>query len=170
MKFSDGERLILVMLAEVMEEMNLNREIDPSLVKTLVYNNDEWALKRKYSGLFSSEGLSDPEVKETGDILWMWRIIEHNIAELTGEEADEAKGWNFTKFTGFDGNHDRHHGIAHTMIQTLGESQDFKDRALDSHTQGSLPRYRAMYAKFDGYVKSGKASPLSFDALRDLCN
>ncbi len=33
MKLTDGERLIVVMLAEVMEEMGLNREIDPALVK-----------------------------------------------------------------------------------------------------------------------------------------
>lgn len=169
MKMSDGERLIAVMLAEIMEALKLNNEIDPSLVKTLVYDNDGWALRRKYSGLFGSEPPPEEVVKETGDILWMWGIIEHSIKRLTGDDAAEAAGWHWSTFSGFDGNNDPHHGVARTMIEDLGEFQDFKGRGLNSHTQSTLPRYQRMYAKFDGYVNAGQASPLSMDALRDLC-
>ncbi len=170
MNLTDGERLLAVMLAEMMEAMKLNNEIDPSLIKTLVCNGDDWAIKRKYSGIFASESPTDEQVTETTNILWMWGIVEHSLAELTGAQADEAKGWHWTSFGGFDGNNDDHYGIAHTMINELGEFQDFKDRGLNSHTQSSLPRYRAMYAKFDKYVNAGQASPLSFEALRDLCS
>ncbi|MGI9361687.1 MAG: hypothetical protein ACR2O7_09000 [Parasphingorhabdus sp.] len=69
---SDGERLIVVMLAEVMEALKLNKEIDPKLVKSLVIDNDGWALRRKYSGIFDSERPSDEVVSETTNILWMW--------------------------------------------------------------------------------------------------
>jgi uncharacterized protein YfbU (UPF0304 family) len=168
-KLSDGERLIVVMLAEVMEELNLNREIDPSLVKTLAYGGDEWAIRRKYSGLFPTEAPTPDEVTETTNILWMWGIVEHSISKLTGEDAAEAATWHWTSFGGFDANHDRHYGIAHTMISTLGEFESLKDRPLNSHSQSSLPRYRTMYEKFDRYVHSSRASPLPFEALRDLC-
>jgi uncharacterized protein len=170
MRMSDGERLIAVMLAEVMEALKLNNEIDPTLVKTLVINNDGWALKRKYSGLFTSEAPADHVVSETTNILWMWGIIEHSIAKLTGAEAAEAKGWHWAKFDGFDGNNDDHYGVAHTMIEDLEEFQDFKGRNLNSHTRSSLPRYLAMYEKFERYLNAGKASPLNIDALRDLCS
>lgn len=171
MQMSNGERLIAVMLAEVMEALKLNQEIDPSLVKSLVINNDGWALRRKYSGMFDSESSSDEVVSETTNILWMWGIIESSIAKLTGAEAEEAKGWHWTAFNGFDANNDPHFGVARTMIEELGEfSTSRKGVNLNSHSQTSLPRYRRMVEKFDGYVKAGQAAPLSFDALRDLCN
>jgi uncharacterized protein len=170
MKLSDGERLIVVMLAEAMQELKINKEIDPSLILTLAYGRDDWAIKRKYHGLFEEGGQTDPDVKETIDILWMWGIIENSLSNLKGVEATESKGWHTTKFTGFDGNHDRHYGIASTLINQIGDFDDFKGRALNSHTQSTLPRYRKMYEKFDGYIQAGKASPLSVDALRDLCN
>lgn len=171
MQMSDGERLIVVMLAEVMEALKLDQELDPALVKTLVINNDGWALRRKYSGIFDSEAPSSEVVSETTNILWMWAIIEHSIAKLTGSEAKEAEDWHWTEWNGFDGNNDDHYGVARTMIEDLGEFKDSRKGVnLNSHSQASLPRYRRMYEKFDGYVKGGRASPLSFDALRDLCS
>lgn len=169
MKLTDGERLIAFMLAEVMEALKLDREIDPSLIKALL-GGDEWAIKRKYSGLFNNDVPEPGEVSETTNILWMWGIVEHSLSKLTGAEAEEARGWHWTSFGGFDANHDTHYGIAQTMINRLGEFEGFRDRALNSHSQSSLPRYRAMYAKFDGYVHSRRTSPLPFDALRDLCS
>jgi len=138
-------------------------------VKTLVINNDGWALKRKYSGIFSSEATADETVTETTNILWMWGIIEHSIEQLTGTEADEAKAWSWRQFGGFDANNDDHYGVARTMIEKLDEFESLKGRPLNSHSQASLPRYRRMYEKFDGYIQASQAAPLSFDALRDLC-
>jgi uncharacterized protein YfbU (UPF0304 family) len=168
MKLSDGERLIVVMLAEVMQELKIDKEIDPSLILTLAYGRDDWAIKHKYHGLFEEGQQTDPEVRETIDILWMWGIVEHSLSKLTGDEATESKSWHMNKFQGFDGNHDRHYGIASTLINEIGDFSDFKDRDLNSHSQTTLPRYREMYQKFDGYIKAEQAAPLSFDALRDL--
>lgn len=168
MKLNDGERLITVMLAEVMEALKLNNEMDPKLVKSLAYDGDDWAIARKYPHLFRDETPVPPFVKETGDILWMWGIIDHGISKLTGAEADEAKGWHYNKFHGFDANNDKHYHIAHTMIEDLGEFAGQK--ALNSHNRSSLPRYQAMYEKFEGYINRHEANPLSFEALRDLCS
>jgi hypothetical protein len=170
MKLSDGERLIVVMLAEVMEELKLDGETDPKLVKTLAINNDDWAIAHKYPMMFNSEGRDDEVVKETIDILWMWGIVEHSLEQLTGADAADAATWPWAKFNGFDGNHDPHYGVAHTLIHDLGEFQDFADRGLNSHSQSSLPRYRSMYEKFEGYINASAASPLSKAALEDLLN
>lgn len=170
MKLTDGERLIAVMLAEVMEAMKLGSELDPALVKSLVINNDGWALRQKYSGLFESESPSDEIVKETTNILWMFGIIESSIDRLTGAQAEEAKGWHYNQWRGFDGNNDPHYGVARTMIEELGQfNESRKGVNLNSHTQSSLPHYRRMYEKFEGYVGLSQAAPLSFDALRDIC-
>lgn len=170
MNMTNGERLIVVMLAEIMEAHNLNNEIDPALIKSLVCNNDGWAIRRKYSGIFESESPSNEVVRETTDILWMFGIIESSIANLTGEEAAEAQGWHNNQWHGFDGNNDPHYSVARTMIVELGEFEDSRQGVnLNSHTQTSLQTYRRMYEKFDGYVQAGQAAPLSFDALRDIC-
>lgn len=170
MKLSDGERLIVVMLAEMMEtNKHHNWEINPALVKTFAINNDDWAIAHKYSGVFASQAPSDDVVKETGDLLWMWGIIEHSLDQLTGSDADHAKTFQWRKFSGFDGNNDDHYGVAHTLINDLEVYQDFKGRDLNSHSRGSLPRYRTMRARFDYYVNSDQAAPLKLEALRDLC-
>jgi len=170
MNLTDGERLIAVMLAEVMEALKLDRELDPALLKSLVINNDGWALRRKYSGIFEGKAPSDEVVKETTDILWMFGIIESSIDRLVGDEAEEAKGWHYNQWHGFDGNNDPHYGVARTMIEELGEfEQSRRGINLNSHTQTSLPHYRRMYDKFYGYVLAGQAAPLPFDALRNVC-
>lgn len=170
MKMSDGERLIAVMLSEIMEALKLNNEIDPKLVRSLVTDNDGWALQRKYPGIFGSEAPSDDVVKETGDILWMFGIIEHSIARLKGAEATEADGWHYKSWRGFDANNDPHYGVARTMIMELGDFEDSRKGVnLNSHSMTSLLQYRRMYEKFDGYVNASQASPLSFEALRDIC-
>jgi len=170
MKLSDGERLIVVMLAELMKEQKVGSEIDPSLILTLAAGGDDWAIKYKYRGLFGDEPPSDADVSETINILWMWGIVEDSLGKLKGDEAKEAEGWHMKEFSGFDGNHDRHFSIAATLIRDLGDFEKFKGRTLNSHSQATLPRYRQMYEKFDKYIKAGEASPLSFDALRDILN
>lgn len=170
MELSNGERLIIFMLSEVMEALKLNNEIDPVLVRSLVTDNAGWALGRKYPGIFHSESAAPSVVKETGDILWMWGIIESGISKLSGEQAAEAKGWHHNAFAGFDANNDPHYHVSSTMIRELGEFKDSRNGVvLNSHTQAALPSYRRMYAKFEGYVNAGQAAPLSFEALRDIC-
>jgi len=168
-RFSDGERLIAFMLADLMEALKVKSEIDPAFVKSVI-GGDEWALKRRHSGIFDYDGPSKAIVSETTNILWMFSIIESSIAKLTGDEAKEAEGWLYKSWHGFDGNNDRHYGVAQTMIETLGEfSESRKGVNLNSHSQTSLPRYRAMLDKFQAYVQAGAAAPLSMAALRDLC-
>lgn len=170
MKLSDGERLLVVMLAEVMEELKLNREIDPALVRKLAIYHDDWAIAQKYHGIYDSESPSDADVKETHDILSMWSFIEYSIGELQGEEAKEAAGFHHTQFSGFDGNNDPHHGIAQTLIKDLGLYSEFASRGLNSHSRATLARYRTMLPKFDKAMEGATGEPLPINVLRDLLN
>lgn len=170
MKLTDGERLIAVMLSEVMQVVGANKELDSTLLKTLLCNHDDWAIKEQYSGIFDAQGPSDSEVSETRNILWMWDIIEHSIAQLSGDEAQQATKWHWNSFAGFDGNHDPHYGIALTFVNDLGQFSHFKGRALNSHSQSSLPRYLAMYPKFDSMLSQNQGKAISFTQLEQLCN
>lgn len=170
MKITDGERLIALMLADLMIHMKVEGELDPKLLKSLLINKDDWAIAHEYTSLAEGEGPSDEVVSETINILWMWGIIEHSVDQLSGNDAAEAKGWLYSKFRGFDGNNDPHFGVAATLINKLGRFEEFAGRDLNSHSQASLPHYRDMFAKFQGYVDRGQASPLSMEGLRDLCS
>lgn len=170
MKMTDGERLIVVMLAEIMEAMKLNGEIDASLVKTLAINNDDWAIRNTYTGIFNGEEPSDADVSETYDILSMWSFIEYSISKLEDDEATEAANFHYPRFTGFDGNHDPHHGITQTLIGDLELYSEFRDHPMNSHSRATLPRYRAIKAKYDAAMKGNRGAPLPFDALKDMLN
>jgi len=168
MQLSDGERLIAVMLADVMESMGVNRDVDPTLVKRLLFNRDEWALTWEYPGTFDGESPTDEVIKETSDILSMWSFIEFSIGELKGEDAEAAKSFPRTEFGGFDGNNDPHYGVAHTLINDLGRWTEFKDRPLNSHSRATLERYRRMLPKYKAAMDGWIDGPLPLEALRDI--
>ena len=166
---SPAERLIIVMLAEIMEQLELNHEIDPTLVKRLMVNKDEWALEWKYPGLFSDEaGPSEEEVSETGQILSMMSFIEYSIRELPEEERAEFESNTRLRFRGFDGNNDPHHGVAHALINDLNRFSEFKDRGLNSHSQATLPHYQRMLPIYAALQRESTGDSLSAEQLRTL--
>lgn len=170
MRLSDGERLIVVMLAEVMEALGATKELDPSLIKRLAWQKDDWAIETAYPNLFSSHEVSDAVVQETVDILMMWSFIEHSISELEGKEAEEAAHFKRTKFTGFDGNNDAHYGVAHTLINDLDRFTEFKKHPLNSHSSATIARYREMLVRFNKEMEGTFGDPFTFEQLRELCN
>lgn len=167
MQMTNAERLLGVMLAEIMEGMGLNRDIDPTFVKKVLINHDEWALSWKYGFFHDEAPVEQDDVRETGDILSMMSYIEHSVqllAETNPEFADEHA----LRFSGFDGNNDRHHGIAHTIVHDLNRFSEFQDRDLNSHSMGSLPMYRRIKPAYDAAVRGTLGRGLSADDLRTI--
>ncbi|HEX4737870.1 MAG TPA: YfbU family protein [Allosphingosinicella sp.] len=161
-----AERLIVVMLAEVMEALNLRHEIDPALVKRLAINHDDWAITWQYGAIFNDEAPSEEAIQETADILDMWSFIEYSVEQLGPTEQAEIKALRW-QFSGFDGNNDRHHGIAHTLIDDLGRWSEFQGRNLNSHSRATLARYRDMLPRYRDAMK-GNSEPLTADQLRTI--
>lgn len=148
MKFSDGEKLIAYMLADLMKSLKVDSEIDLDLVQDAVAGDDLWALKWKYSSIFHSDGPSDEIVEETAQIMSMCRVLENSIAALSPEELAQIDENDRTVFEGFDGNHEPHFGVATTLITKLDRFSEWKDRYLNSHSY-TLDRYREMKARYD---------------------
>jgi len=147
MELTDGERLILVMLADLQEALKVRGEVDPGFIKRAVINKDGWAIAMEYSGLFMSGDLP-PEVEETIDILAMFSHVESAIDNLDDPDRSRLQAHRNAKFAGFDGNNDSHYGHAHTLIRDMGRFSEFDGRALNSHSRGSLPRYQDMYQRY----------------------
>jgi hypothetical protein len=72
MQLSDGERLIVLMLADIMKTQNINGVIDPSLISTLASDRDDWAIKQQYPNIFNGGQQTDLGVSETNKFLTMW--------------------------------------------------------------------------------------------------
>ncbi|MCJ2059818.1 YfbU family protein [Methylobacterium sp. J-048] len=160
MKLSNGERLIVALLCDISKKLDARHEIDPEFVMRSL-GTHEWGLSWEYSGLFDQED-APPLVRETCDILDMWRALEQAYAALP--DADRARvdaalgGADPVRFGGFDGNHNDHHGIAHHLIEAMGRYQHFKGHYMNSHTQTSLPEYKAMLRRFDRKAFHGDPS------------
>ena len=169
MELKPSERLIVLMLADVMKKLEINDGLDSVLVEKLVLSKAEWGLDWAYPSLFSgNEEETHPEadlVEETGDILSMWDIIETSIENHGDAVPEELRDNIRAKFRGFDGNNDRHYHIAHTIIYDLGAYERFKDRNLNSHSQATLPSYRAMLPRFNEAMVDWEDNGLSVENL-----
>lgn len=153
MKMSDGEKLIAVMLADLMKAVKVEGEIDPDFVIDTVAGNNLWALKDKYAGLFANEEADENVVDETYDILDMARVIESSIERLKDDEKAEIGEDERQVFIGFDGNHDPHIGVARMAIEKLHKWQEFADRPMNCH-HTILPRYRRQLEVFEDIRKN----------------
>jgi uncharacterized protein len=148
MKLTDGEKLITAMLADIIEHLGIKGEFDPAFIRTAVFGDDGWALKWKYSSLFHNEGPSDEVVAETAKIMTMCRVVETSISLLSEDERASIPEHKQQVFVGFDGNQEDHYGVAHTLVNELGQFEEFAERGLNSH-HATLESYRAMLRAYD---------------------
>ncbi len=166
MKITDGEKLIILMLSELYEELEVNGEIDQKFIKEAIFSNNLWALPWKYSGI-PFEDQEEPEiVREVLDILDMWSFIEHSYDQLEGEqkallEKEAAPFGKDPKFPGFDGNNESEYmGTASFIVNELERFEEFKGRSFNSHCP-SIEGHRRMLSTFKAIRKSLDFGPMS---------
>lgn len=151
MKLTDGEKIIIALLAEVHEALEVKNGLDTKLLKAALYSGSLWSLKWEMTGLLGAEEPSEAEVKETSDILDMWRAIESSYSALDDAEKQRVQVANHgtdPKFPGFDANNERHYGIMEHMIEEMGRWDEFKDRYRNSHSP-SVDYYIRMFEIFE---------------------
>lgn len=170
MKITDGEKLIILMLSELYEELEVNGEIDPKFIKEAIFSNNLWALPWKYSGI-PFEDQEDPEIaREVLDILDMWSFVEHSYAQLNDEqkallEKEAAPFGKDPRFPGFDGNNESEYmGAASFIVNELERFKGFKGRSFNSHCP-SIDGHRRMLSVFKDVRNNLDFGPMSGDDL-----
>lgn len=149
MKLSEGEKLILVMLAGLYKKLGIKDDIDPDLVLASVLDDKTWGLRWKYQWLGNGE-VNPPEVDETVRILNMYRAITSSLHHLSPQEqarvqAETDPFSGYLKFQGFDANNDDHYGVVHYLVHDLGRFSELDDSyQINSHSSGTLLTYRRM--------------------------
>lgn len=150
MKLSDGEKLIVAMLADIHTHLNVQGQVDAARVKTSLFDGHLWSLKWDMPGLFEGEEPDEITIRETGDFLTMWEFIEDSYNSLGQPDQAAVQAQNSGRaptFSGFDGNHERHFGVARHMVNTMNRFGQFSGRNLNSHGP-SVEKYRRMYDVF----------------------
>ena len=167
MTLSGGEKLILAMLVGIYNKLEIKDDIDPKVVLAGIRDNSSWILQFQYG--YSTEELP-PKVKETCDILDMYRWIGASFKGLSksekGRVKKESDHWGkYVEFQGFDGNHDEHYGILSDLVDVLEKYDERKGGILNSHSQTSLPKYRKMLSAFQTIPTPFSQEGLTADQL-----
>jgi hypothetical protein len=170
MKLSDGEKIIILMLAELYEKLKVDGEIEPDFLRSAIFNDMLWGIRWKYSGIPLSEA-EDPEtVKEVLDILDMWSCIELSYSRLDAAGKDLIKQrlgvlGHPPRFQGFDGNNESEYvGTALFLVNELDRYAEFKGRGFNCH-HPSIDMHRRMLAAFNPMRRGFMSSDLSAEQL-----
>jgi uncharacterized protein len=157
MKLSPFERMTLA------NQFRILRKIDPD---TDHYQQYAEILDSGYEGLYGRifEHQSDPLPKEVSDEVYdifdMYRALdrayESGIAKPDGHCSE---------FSGFDGNNDKHFGVASFILQDLNLYSELQKCPMNSHSQAELHRYRRMLAVWRGM---GKPFPLKEEQVKAI--
>lgn len=173
---TDGEKLILSMLADLLQHQGVKSDLDPKLVMSGLYGGHYWGLRMKYNGLFHGHRDSDERVAEVIDYLDMWSFLETGFDKLSAQDKQRVKVeaapfGEDVKFRGFDGNNESEYmSIARFLVDDLERFTHFAGRAaLNSHMP-VVGGYRRMYQVFERIRPTLVGRELSAAEIIELLN
>ncbi len=152
-KLSDGEKLMILMLADMYKNLKIKGEFDPAFISETIHSDYLWGFNWRYSGIPFEKSETPREVKETVDYMDMWGFLQDSYETLSPADKKrvEVEAEPFGKhvqFPGFDGNNEPHCGIARYLIDHLDSFQSFKGHNLNSHSR-SVEGYERMFRVFE---------------------
>ncbi|MDA5564354.1 YfbU family protein [Cobetia sp. MMG027] len=163
MKFSDEQKLIVLMLADLYNsQKNANiasYELDPNFIKEAIFSNNTWAIPWRFPGIEFSNNEPPEYIRELFDILDMWSSIENKQKKLGTEKTHKILINNEIKpieaeFIGFSSmNEGEYITATRFIIEELERFTQFKGRYLVSQWD-TLSRYRRMLKIFENIPNS----------------
>jgi uncharacterized protein YfbU (UPF0304 family) len=152
---SPGEKLILLMLSDVTDQLKINTNTDTKLIRAAIHTGNLWGLEWELSGVFHGHETSKAVVEETVNFLSMWERLEQSYNNLP--QADKDSLLNQVKlfssgvvFPGFDGNNESEYlTTANFLIKDMDRFTHFEGRKdMNSHMP-MVEAYQRMYAVFE---------------------
>lgn len=175
---SDGEKLITLMLTDVIEKLGIQSDTNIDLVRNVIYGGHYWALGWEMPGIFHGHIDKRSRVSFVVDVLDMWDFLEEAFEKL--DDAGKARlaelsdPWGkHVRFPGFDGNNETEYmSIARFLVDDLSRFSRFKDKKHDMNSHHpTLETYGKMYRAFEPIRKTlvfGKA--MSVEQLAEVLN
>lgn len=150
---SDGEKLVAVMLSELIQKLGVKVDTNVDLVQKVIYGGHYWALGWEMQGIFHGHTDKPSRVSFVVDVLDMWSFLEQAYEGF----GDDDKAWlareadpfgTHVTFTGFDGNNEGEYmSIARFLVDDLQRFSRFRQRDLNSH-HPTLETYTRMLRAF----------------------
>ncbi|MBK1665484.1 hypothetical protein CKO38_12265 [Rhodospirillum rubrum] len=174
---SDGEKLISIMLAELIKKTGGEVDTNVDLVEKVIQGGHYWALGWEMPGIFHGHVDKPSRLRFVVDVLDMWTYIEEAFEEL-GEKgkahlSKEADSFGEpVQFLGFDANSESEHlCIARFLINDLGRFGRFREghRDLNSHCP-TLEGYGKMLRVFEPIRQNLVGRRLNLDQLAAILN
>ncbi|MCA3572695.1 MAG: YfbU family protein [Aestuariivirga sp.] len=170
-RISDGERLIIAMMADLMKASGVKGDIDPDFVSSVVHDGHFWALEWKYDSLFPGQAVLVAAAEEVAEILEMWDQMITGFDQLSppDKQAVEAKnGSALVSFPGFDGNNETiQYGIAKLLVEKMDRFKHVKGATRNSHAP-VLEGYRRMLKVYRFMKDRNGRSPLTRHQILEL--
>lgn len=172
MKFTDEQRLIVMMLADIQESLNIRGDFDPKFISKVAAWKNEFAIAWASNGIFDDSNTPE-EFQFVIDVVDMWSFIERAVGSFSTEERAELEGkagvWGKNpKFQGFDGNNETDlMSYVTLLVEDLNRFTDFSGRDFNSHVP-LTGRYTAMLNKFTPVRSTLLDRRLTVDELAEI--
>jgi hypothetical protein len=169
MELSDGEKLIILMLADMYKAQKIKGDFDPDFISSTIHSDQLWGFNWQFTGIPFGPYKTPRVVDETTNILDMWMFLEEGYAKLSASEKarleKEADPFGkYVQFAGFDGNNEPHYGIATYLIEDMKRFTHFAKREMNSHSQ-SVEHNLRMYSIFEPIRATLHSRSLSADEI-----
>ena len=176
-QLSDGEKLITLMLADVVEKLGIQADTDITLVRNVIYGGHYWALGWEMPGVFHGHIDKRSRVSFVVDVLDMWTFLEEAYERLSDEAkqrlaAEAAPFGERVQFSGFDGNNEGEYmSIARFLVDDLGRFSRFREdhRDLNSH-HPTLEAYARMVRAFEPIRRGLIGRSMTVDEMTTVLN
>jgi uncharacterized protein YfbU (UPF0304 family) len=176
-QLSDGEKLIAMMLSELIKKQGIEIETNVDLVQKVILGGHYWALGWEMPSVFHGHADKQSRVRFVVDVLDMWSFIEEAFEKLGEDDrkrlAEEAKPFGErVQFPGFDGNNESEYfSIASFLVNDLKRFSRFRvgHRDLNSH-HPTLEIYSRMLRVFQPIRQTLIGRGLSVDDLIAILN
>ncbi|MDN4292767.1 YfbU family protein [Citrobacter freundii] len=153
MKYTQPEKLQLMMLCEIYRALEIENSFDPDILEEAISTDNTWAIDWQYQSLDSGED-TPPEVKLFVDTVDMYGILKYTYGHFSdSEKADvESAVSHFSadhclEFPGFDGNNEGEYLTIGRLLTKMGRFSESGDITKNSHIP-SVEIYQRMLEEF----------------------
>lgn len=172
MNLSDGEKLVLMVLADMYKHLEIKGEFDPDFISTTISGGHLWGFRWKYTHIPFEPSENPPDVSETVDILDMWSSLEESYGKLSpadNQKVEKEANRTSVRLFGFDANKETHYFIARYLIEQLDRYPSFRGRDLNSPSP-RIDGYRRMYRVFEAIRPTLVDRSLNADEIVKVLN
>jgi uncharacterized protein len=153
---SDGEKLIALMVGDLIKGLGVKSDMNISLVENVIYGGHYWALGWEMPGIFHGHADKQSRVRFVVDVLDMWSFLEEAFEELSDDDraklaAEVEPFGQCVRFPGFDGNNEGEYlSIATFLVKDLQRFSRFRKEDLDLNSHfATIGNYGRMFRSFE---------------------